>query len=156
LQFAAIQSRFGKELFFQLKDRLRYSALPLNPAGKLCSRLARGRAALQLTQISRTDSILSTLAPLAVRRLTYPIRAIRSWQARHFLSNLNLFLRLSKPIKTAEALQLASDGRTLDRVAAARRLSICIKLLRLAQLVASSYRSLAAVAGQLVSSDQNR
>jgi len=68
--------------FVQIKDRLRYSALPLNPARKLCSCSARGRALLQLAQTSRTVSILSTSAPLVFFRLTYLIRALGSWQVR--------------------------------------------------------------------------
>jgi hypothetical protein len=47
-----VESRTGKKSFVQIKDRLRCSALPLKPAGKLCSRIARGRAVRNLLRLA--------------------------------------------------------------------------------------------------------
>jgi hypothetical protein len=51
--FLAAITAHRKKSFVQIKDRLRYSALPLNPARKLCSRFARGRAVCNSLRLSK-------------------------------------------------------------------------------------------------------
>jgi hypothetical protein len=54
LTFSRLQRMIARrqKVFVQIKDRLRYSALPLNPARKLCSRFARGRAFCNFSRLS--------------------------------------------------------------------------------------------------------
>jgi hypothetical protein len=139
--------------FVQIKDRLRYSALPLNPAGKLCSRTARGRALCYLLRLPEPFRFCQPRCHSLVFRLSYSIRALSSWQVfiRAVIHSPHSLLRYS--IKAVCVLQLASDGGPRDQVAATIDFQV-IPNFAFVQLAASSYRSHAAVAGRLVSLSQ--